>query len=99
MHVCKQYISLLSKTNEVIALFFILSQIKTKYDLLATGRSLPHVARHLSACVRLPEYKLSCLRYGKIVSEVQNSPQDMYLKLYSFTTVMFPNTQQHCALD
>lgn len=74
-----------------LAVFF-LSQIKTKYDLLATGRSLPHVVRHLSACVRLPEYKLSCLRYGKIVSEVQNSPQDMYLKLYSFTTVMFPNT-------
>lgn len=79
-----------------------LTQIGDKYDSLATGRSLPHVVRHSSACVRsstLLEYKPSSLRYGKIVSEVQNSQRDMYLKLYSFTTVMFPNTQQHCALD
>lgn len=73
--------------------------LETKSDWLAAGRSLPHVVRRLSACVCLLEYKPSCLRYGKIVSEVQNSPRDMYLKLYSFTTVMFPNTRQHCALD
>lgn len=29
--------------------------------------------RHLSVCVCLPQDKASCLRYGKIVSEVQNS--------------------------
>lgn len=49
-------------------------------------------------CISL-SLNLLVLRYGKIAIELQNSQLDMYLKLYSFTTVMFPNTRQHCVLD
>lgn len=49
-----------------------------------------HMWRDVKVLVRLLQYKPSCLRYGKIVSEVQNSRGDVYLKLYSFTAVMFP---------